>query len=273
MAACNASPLDSILRSPAAWVDGLVSLALELQGLTKRYGAVAALDGLTLSLAAGSFVALLGPNGAGKSTLFQLLTGLFVADAGEARIAGHSIRRDAVAALRHIGVVFQQPALDLDLSVERNLRFHADLHGLPRALAGERIDAGCAALGIEAERQRPVRELSGGTRRKVELVRALLHRPAVLLMDEASVGLDPKSRRDLLAALRADVAERASCVLWATHLVEEAAGADRVLVLHQGRLLADGAPAAVTTALGEATLEAGFIARTQATTRRGQTPT
>ena len=240
-----------------------MSSAVELSGLTKRYGSRVALDGLTLALAGGSFIALLGPNGAGKSTLFQLLTGLFVADAGQARIAGHSIAREPVAALRQIGVVFQQTALDLDLSVDRNLRFHADLHGLPRALASARIAEDCAALGLEAERQRPVRELSGGTRRKVELVRALLHRPAVLLMDEASVGLDPKSRRDLLAALRADVAERGSCVLWATHLVEEAADADRVLVLHEGRLVADGTPAAVTALLGHTTLEAGFIARTR----------
>ena len=247
-----------------------MSSAVELSGLTKRYGSRVALDGLTLALAGGSFIALLGPNGAGKSTLFQLLTGLFVADAGQARIAGHSIAREPVAALRQIGVVFQQTALDLDLSVDRNLRFHADLHGLPRALASARIAEGCAALGLEAERQRPVRELSGGTRRKVELVRALLHRPAVLLMDEASVGLDPKSRRDLLAALRADVAERRSCVLWATHLVEEAADADRVLVLHQGRLVADGTPAAVTALLGHTTLEAGFIARTQATAKTEQ---
>ena len=240
-----------------------MNAVVELLGLSKRYGARTALDGLTLSLAAGSFNALLGPNGAGKSTLFQLLTGLFRADAGEARIAGNSIASDAVAALRQIGVVFQQSSLDLDLSVERNLRFHADLHGLPRTLATERIATGCAALGIEAEQARAVRELSGGTRRKVELVRALLHHPAVLLMDEASVGLDPKSRRDLLAALRADVTARNSCVLWATHLVEEAVSADRVLVLHQGRLVADGTPAEVTAALGEATLEAGFIARTQ----------
>ena len=245
---------------PAA---GLVSPLVELQALTKRYGSRVALDDLTLELGARSFVVLLGPNGAGKSTLFQLLTGLFVADAGDASIAGHSIRHDAVAALRHLGVVFQQSALDLDLSVDRNLRFHADLHGLPRALATERIATGCLTLGIEAERTRLVRELSGGTRRKVELVRALLHRPAVLLMDEASVGLDPRSRRDLLLALRADVAARGSCVLWATHLVDEALDADRVLVLHQGRVIADGTPAAVTAELGEASLQAGFIACTQ----------
>ena len=239
--------------------------AIELRSLTKRYGARTALDGLTLSIAPRCFCALLGPNGAGKSTLFQILTGLFAADAGQALIAGHDIRTQPVAALAALGVVFQQSALDLDLSVERNLRFHAALHGLPRRVADERIEQGCAALGIATDRQRAVRELSGGNRRKVELVRALLHRPAVLLMDEASVGLDPASRRDLLAALRADIAERATTVLWATHLVEEAQGADRVLVLHHGKLLADGTPADVSAALGGTTLEAGFIQRTRPT--------
>ncbi len=237
--------------------------ALELRGLTKRYGARTAVDGLNLTITRACFVALLGPNGAGKSTLFQMLTGLFAADAGAALIAGHDIHTQPVAALAAIGVVFQQSALDLDLSVERNLRFHAALHGLARRVADERIEQGCAALGIGADRQRTVRELSGGNRRKVELVRALLHRPAVLLMDEASVGLDPASRRDLLAALRADIAARGTTVLWASHLVEEAQQADRVLVLHQGKLLADGTPAAVTAALGGATLEAGFIQRTR----------
>ena len=115
---------------------------LQTEGLTKRYGQRLALSALTLSLPQRCFVVLLGPNGAGKSTLFQLLTGLFAADAGDARVAGHSLRTQAVAALRHIGVVFQQLSLDLDLSVRRNLQFHADLHGLPRALAHERIATG-----------------------------------------------------------------------------------------------------------------------------------
>ncbi|HEV8690244.1 MAG TPA: ABC transporter ATP-binding protein [Ideonella sp.] len=235
---------------------------LRTRGLTKRYGQQAALNSLSLELAAGSFVALLGPNGAGKSTLFQVLTGLFAADEGEVEVAGHSLRSAATAALRHIGVVFQQIALDLDLSIRRNLLFQADLQGLPRALARSRIEQDCARLGLGADLDRKVRELSGGNRRKVELVRANLHRPSVLLMDEATVGLDPKSRRDLLAALHADVRERGVCVLWATHWVEEAQAADRVLVLHKGALLADGTPAEVTLALGEPTLEAGFIART-----------
>ena len=235
---------------------------LTIRQLTKRYGARTALAGLTLDLAPASLVVLLGPNGAGKSTLFQVLTGLFVADEGEVTVHGFSLRRQATAALRHIGVVFQQVSLDLDLSVERNLRFHADLHGLARAQASERIAAGTAALGLAGELARPVRELSGGNRRKVELVRALLHRPALLLMDEPTVGLDPQSRRDLMAAIRADIAARGTSVLWATHLVHEAEAADRVLVLHQGRLLADGTPREVAARLGGASLEEAFIRAT-----------
>jgi len=237
---------------------------LLVQGLTKRYGERVALDKLSLQLEPGSFVALLGPNGAGKSTLFQVLSGLFVPDAGDVAVAGHSLRRQAVQALKHIGVVFQQMSLDLDLSVQRNLQFHADLHGLPRALAAARIAEGCATMGLQDDLARPVRELSGGNRRKVELVRALLHAPRVVLMDEPTVGLDPQSRRDLRAAIVRDVAARRSTVLWATHLVDEAADADRVLVLHKGRLLADGTPADVARALGGATLEAGFIRATSA---------
>ena len=235
---------------------------LRIDSLTKRYGERIALKTLSFAVPRGQFVALLGPNGAGKSTLFQVLTGLFAADEGTVEVAGHSLRTAATQALRHLGVVFQQISLDLDLSVRRNLLFQADLQGLPRALAQQRIDAGCARLGIAADLERKARELSGGNRRKVELVRANLHQPAVLLMDEATVGLDPKSRRDLLAAIHADVRERGVSVLWATHWVEEAADAHRVLVLHKGSLLADGSPAEVTSALGEATLEAGFIKRT-----------
>jgi len=232
---------------------------LSIERLTQRHGNRVALDGLSLSIGRGSFVALLGPNGAGKTTLFQVLTGLFAADEGEVSVAGHSMRHAARRALAHVGVVFQQQSLDLDLSVARNLQFQADLHGLPRALAAERIALDTQRFGIAGDLGRRVRELSGGTRRKVELVRALLHRPALLLMDEATVGLDPQSRRDLLAGLHDEVRQRGVTVLWATHLVPEAEEADRVVVLHRGRLLADGSPYAVTAALGGPTLEAAFI--------------
>ena len=122
---------------------------LRIQGLTKRYGERTAIEGLSLDVPAGQFVALLGPNGAGKSTLFQVLTGLFAADLGDIEVAGISMRAHAAQALRHIGVVFQQMSLDLDLSVARNLQFHADLHGLPRAVSTERLLEGCGALGLE----------------------------------------------------------------------------------------------------------------------------
>lgn len=235
---------------------------LIIQGLTKRYGQHSAVDTLDLELLGGQFVALLGPNGAGKSTLFQLLAGLFAPDAGRIQVDGFDLLRQPCAALARIGVVFQQMSLDLDLSVRRNLAFQAKLQGLPGALARERIVLDAQRIGLGNDLDRPVRELSGGNRRKVELIRAGLHRPALLLLDEASVGLDPKSRRDLLAALNEDVAQRGATVLWATHLVEEAEQADRVLVLHRGRLLADGSPKAVRTQLGGGTLEEAFVRAT-----------
>jgi len=241
---------------------------LNVQGLTQRYGARVALDGLSLHLPRACFAVLLGPNGAGKSTLFQVLSGLFAADAGQVLIDGLPLQRQGHRALARLGIVFQQPALDLDLSVRRNLQFHADLHGLGRADAAARIDEEAAALGLVPVLDRPARELSGGQRRKVELARALLHRPALLLMDEATVGLDPASRQALLADLHARVRTRGLTVLWATHLVDEAAGADRVLLLHQGRLLAEGPPEDVAQALGGGTLEQAFLRATRAPTAR-----
>jgi ABC-2 type transport system ATP-binding protein len=235
---------------------------LRIDALTKRYGERVAIGGLSLVVPAGQFVALLGPNGAGKSTLFQVLTGLFAADEGDITVAGISMRQHAAQALRHIGVVFQQQALDLDLSVRRNLQFQSDLQGLPKALARERIAQGCESFGLTPDLDRAARELSGGNRRKVELIRALLHQPKLLLMDEATVGLDPKSRRDLLAGLQGEVKERGASVLWATHWVEEAEQAHRVIVLHKGKMLADGTPGAVAESLGGATLEDAFIKAT-----------
>jgi ABC-2 type transport system ATP-binding protein len=235
---------------------------LSVKNLSKRYGERTALKDLSFDLHSGQFCALLGPNGAGKSTLFQLLTGLFVPDHGDITIDGIALQQAPAKALARIGVVFQQQALDLDLSVRRNLMFHADLHGLSGAITRERITSDCDALGLTNDLDRPTRELSGGTRRKVELVRALLHRPGLLLMDEATVGLDPKSRKDIVGAVQRDVQQRGTCVLWATHWVEETADAAKVLVLHQGQWVAEGSPEQVTQALGHSTLEAGFIART-----------
>ena len=246
------------------------SAALAVHEVVKRYGAQKALDGVSLTVNAGEFVALLGPNGAGKTTLFQLLTGLFVADGGNIEVAGRDLRRAPGAALAQMGVVFQQPTLDLDLSVAANLRFHARLHGMGPRRARERIAVELERLGLSEQSGKICRQLSGGNRRKVELARALLHEPRLLLMDEATVGLDPASRRDLLAYVHELCAGRGLAVLWASHLVDEAEGAAWVLVLHRGRLLAAGTPAEVEA--GSAGLAEAFLKLTGGERSNGESP-
>lgn len=231
---------------------------LSVNQVHKRYGSKPALRGISLSLQAGEFVALLGPNGAGKSTLFQILSGLFTADQGTVTVCGHNMASHATRALAHIGVVFQQPALDLDLSVFGNLRFHARLHGLG-AQAAPAIARALRMAGLEDHAHAKARSLSGGMRRRVEMVRALLHAPALLLMDEATVGLDPASRQLLLADVHERCRRDGLSVLWATHLVEEAHGADRVLIVHQGRMIASGPPAALVAEHEQEDLEAVFL--------------
>jgi ABC-2 type transport system ATP-binding protein len=233
--------------------------ALHVGNIVKRYGRRPALDDVSLAVRPGEFVALLGPNGAGKTTLFQLLSGLFMPDAGEVEVMGHDMRRDPVPALAGLGIVFQQTTLDPELSVVANLQFHAGLHGLPRSIARSRIAGELQRIGLADRAKDRVRTLSGGNRRRVELARALLHAPRVLLMDEPTVGLDPASRRDLIRLVRKVRDDQAIAILWATHLCEEAASADRVVVLHQGKVLRDTTPAAMLAEAGVAELEEAFI--------------
>src|SRR5215472_13220200 len=236
--------------------------ALLLDNVVKSYGAVRAVDAVSLLARPGEFIALLGPNGAGKTTLFQLLSGLFVADSGRIEVMGHDMARDPVLALARLGIVFQQPTLDLELSVTANLMFHAGLHGIPRAVAEPRIEKELARLGLAERAHDKTAQLSGGNRRRVELARALLHDPRLLLMDEPTVGLDPQSRNDLLELMLAMRAERSVAVLWATHLCDEVGDADRVIVLHRGKVLADTAPSALVAAAAAATIEEAFLAMT-----------
>ena len=238
--------------------------ALLLDDVVKTYGAVRALGGVSLRARAGEFLALLGPNGAGKTTLFQLLSGLFVADSGRIAVMGHDMRRDPVPALAQLGIVFQQPTLDLELTVMGNLLFHAGLHGIPRAVAKARIEKELARLGLADQAHRKTAQLSGGNRRRVELARALLHAPRLLLMDEPTVGLDPASRGDLLKLILALRTERSVAVLWATHLCDEVTDADRVVVLHRGKVLADTTPAGLVGSAGTATIEQAFLKLTGA---------
>lgn len=216
-------------------------MRLSVESVSKAYGSVQALQQVSFKLDAG-FYALLGPNGAGKSTLFQLLTGLFAPDQGEIALNGVAIKKDLPAALAQMGVVFQQPALDLDLNVQTNLDFHGKLHGMNQAAIKSRSAAVLAQLELSEVASKPCRTLSGGNRRKVELARALMTEPKLLLMDEATVGLDPASRATLLAYVHQLCDQQNLCVLWATHLIDEAEGAKQVLVLHKGKLLAQDTP-------------------------------
>jgi ABC-2 type transport system ATP-binding protein len=236
--------------------------ALLLDNVVKTYGPIRAVDGVSLRAHAGEFIALLGPNGAGKSTLFQLLSGLFTADSGRIEVMGHDMSRDPVPALAGLGIVFQQPTLDLELSVTANLLFHAGLHGMPRSTAMQRIDGELAQLGLKERAHDKTAQLSGGNRRRVELARALLHQPRLLLMDEPTVGLDPASRGDLLKQLLTMRRERQVAILWATHLCDEVPDADRVIVLHRGKVLADTTPSQLIATSGAATIEEAFLAMT-----------
>ena len=207
---------------------------------------------------------LLGPNGAGKSTLFQMLSGLFTADAGQAKITGTDIGTDPIAALAKLAIVFQQPALDLDLSVFANMQFQTDLHGIPRAAAKERIAHWLARFELTDRASEACRLLSGGTRRKVELARALLSEPQLLLMDEATVGIDPASRASILADVKALCHERGMGVLWATHLVDEAEAADRIVVMAAGKVRFDGSPQELIKTGKHASLTDAFLTMTRA---------
>ncbi len=214
--------------------------ALQVEGLSHAFGARQALDQVGFSIAPGDFTVLLGQNGAGKTTLFNLITRLYNNRSGAIRVFGFDVRRDPLEALKRIGVVFQQRTLDLDLTVRQNLAYHAALHGLPIALARERIAAEMARLELSDRSADKVRQLSGGQLRRVEIARALLHRPRLLLFDEPTVGLDIGSRQGILDHVRALVRDDRLAMLWATHLIDEVVPGNQVVVLHQGKVRAAG---------------------------------
>ncbi len=233
--------------------------AIEVAGLSKTYGPMRALDDVSFKVGRGGVTALLGLNGAGKTTLFQILTGLFVADAGTVKVHGQEFNADRTKALARMGLVFQQQVLDLDLTVHHNLRFYSGLHGLRGAPAGRAIESALARLRIAGLGPRKVRELSGGTRRKLEIARALVTAPDLLLLDEPSTGLDTGSRNDLVAAVFRLAGDGNLAVLWATHLVHEVEGATKVVILHRGRVVADGSPAELIGRTGAKNLEEAFL--------------
>ncbi|WP_376698593.1 ABC transporter ATP-binding protein [Bradyrhizobium aeschynomenes] len=252
----NAPALDA--TSPTAQPAPDQIPALSVAGVSHSYGARKALNDVSFAVRPASFTALLGLNGAGKSTLFSLITRLFAVQSGQINIFGHDIGRTPGEALRLLGVVFQPRTVDLDLSLRQNLLYHAALHGIARREALTRSEELLARIGLADRAGNKVRDLSGGQMRRLEIARALLHRPRLLLLDEATVGLDVKARADIVGHVRQLVTEQGIGVLWATHLFDEIAATDDLVVLHQGRVLARGLVPQVIAEAGASDVNAAF---------------
>ncbi len=229
---------------------------IEVNHLVKRYrrASVNAVDDISFTVAPGELFALLGPNGAGKTTTISILTTTLSPTAGEVCIAGHDVNRNASAVRRAVGIIFQQPSLDLNLTAEENVRFHAILYGLypfrpayalmPRAYR-EEVSRLAAVLGIEKEIFKPIKTFSGGMKRKLEIIRSLIHKPRVLFLDEPTAGLDPASRRNLWEYLRQVRRESGTTVFLTTHYLEESEEADTVCIINKGKIVSYGTPAGI----------------------------
>ncbi|MGH1418136.1 MAG: ATP-binding cassette domain-containing protein [Hyphomicrobiaceae bacterium] len=235
-----------------------ISNALHVNGVSHTFGSFKALDNVSLEVERGSFTVLLGPNGAGKSTLFSLITRLYDNVTGSIDILGADIRRQPTLALRRLGVVFQSRTLDADLTLSQNLYYHAKLHGFSGAEARERGRHALKVVGLSDRADAKVRELSGGQARRVEIARSLLHRPALLLLDEPTVGLDISSREGVVRIVRDLVKNERLGVLWATHLIDEIETTDRVVVLHKGKILFSGTVPGLLDHSGEKDIRSAF---------------
>ncbi|MBI4231152.1 MAG: ABC transporter ATP-binding protein [Planctomycetes bacterium] len=224
-------------------------LAVETIGLKRRYGNRVALAGLDLSVRGGEVFGLLGPNGSGKSTLVSILATLLPLSEGRASVFGRDVALSPHEVRRSIGVVFQSPSLDRNLTVRENLVHHGHLYGVSgRALRGT-VDAALARGGLAERAGERVQTLSGGLARRVEVAKGMLHGPKMLLLDEPSTGLDPAARRDLWTRLKDLRSKEGVTVLVTTHWMEEAERCDRLAILHEGRAVAQGTPAALRGAL------------------------
>ncbi|HME28711.1 MAG TPA: ABC transporter ATP-binding protein [Pseudolabrys sp.] len=249
----------------------MITPTLSVEAVSHAYGARQALDSVTFAVEPATFAVLLGLNGAGKSTLFALITRLYATQSGRIRIFDHDVRRASGEALRILGVVFQSRTLDLDLSVMQNLLYHAALHGIRRREAQTRADEVLARIALKDRAHDKVRNLSGGQMRRVEIARALLHRPRLLVLDEPTVGLDINSRADILRYVRQLIATDGIAVLWATHLIDEVADNDHLIVLHQGQVLSDGPLSRVVDDCGATNVRDAFARLTRSEHLSGDT--
>jgi ABC-2 type transport system ATP-binding protein len=269
MSASGVASLDrGVPPEPAQ--DGIA--ALSVVGVSHSYGARKALDDVTLSVGQGMFTALVGLNGAGKTTLLSLITRLFDTGSGSISVLGHRVDRQPGEALRRLGVVFQARTLDLDLSVRDNLMFHAALHGMSGGEARARTRAVLEEVELGDRARDAARRLSGGQMRRVEIARALLHKPRLLVLDEPTVGLDVAARRAIQRHVRGLVTGQGVAVLWTTHLFDEIEPSDGVIVLHEGRRLGAGTAADVVAHTGAPTFAAAFAALIEAEVPAARAP-
>lgn len=235
---------------------GDVSPALQIYGVSHSFGKFKALDAVSLSVAPGTFMALLGINGAGKTTLFSLVTRLYDNVSGSIKVAGSDVRRDPGPALAQLGVVFQSRALDRDLSIRQNLSYHAALQGIPKREARGRIEEVVKLVGLSDKIDERISALSGGQTRRAEIARALMHKPKLLLLDEATVGLDVKTRIEVTALVRSLIKTQGVAALWATHIFDEIEMSDQVVILHEGKVLHTGLAGDIA---GKKTLSDAFL--------------
>jgi len=209
-----------------------------------------ALDGVSFDVQRGEVFALLGPNGGGKTTLFKILSTAFLPTSGTAAVFGYDIHKQADEVRQRIGVVFQNPSLDKKLTVLENLRCHGQLYGLRGSELRDRVAEMMERLAVADRAGHLVETLSGGLARRVELAKGLLHRPELLILDEPSVGLDPGARHDLWLYLQRLRDKEGVTILVTTHLIDEGDRSNRVLVLHQGKIVALDTPAALKEQIG-----------------------
>jgi len=225
--------------------------AISVRGLVKRFGEVEAVRGIDFDVAQGETFGFLGPNGAGKSTTIAMLCTLVRPDGGSARVAGHDVARERSAVRHSIGLVFQDPTLDDYLSAEQNLRFHAELYGVPKALVPERMRQVLEIVGLWERRSSLVSTYSGGMRRRLEIARGLLHAPRVLFLDEPTVGLDPQTRASIWRYIEELKAAEEITIFLTTHYMDEAEHCDRIAIIDRGELIALDTPEALKASVGK----------------------
>jgi len=224
--------------------------AITVRGLTKTYGEITAVDGIDLDVRAGETFGFLGPNGAGKSTTIRMLCTLAKPTRGSATVAGYDVVKDRANVRRHIGLVFQETTLDSYLTGEQNLRFHAELYGVPRDVRDDRTRQVLEMVGLWERRDHAVQTYSGGMKRRLEIARGLLHSPRVLFLDEPTVGLDPQTRISIWEYIHELRRSEEITIFLTTHYMDEAEHCDRIAIMDAGTIVALDTPEALKASVG-----------------------